>query len=48
MELFELKYVSVEIADLVATVTMDDPPVNAQTDEDPGRAYLRAGLPLGP
>ena len=33
MKLFELKYVSVEIADLVATVTMDNPPVNAQTDE---------------
>ena len=33
MELFKLKYVSVEIADLVATVTMDNPPVNAQTDE---------------
>ncbi|WP_210497114.1 enoyl-CoA hydratase/isomerase family protein [Microvirga antarctica] len=30
---FDLTYVRVDIADLVATVTMDNPPVNAQNDE---------------
>ncbi len=33
MELFGLTYVKVEIAELVATVTFANPPVNAQTDE---------------
>jgi enoyl-CoA hydratase/carnithine racemase len=33
MELFTLNHIRVEIADFVATVTMDNPPVNAQTDE---------------
>ncbi|CAN5420121.1 enoyl-CoA hydratase/isomerase family protein [soil metagenome] len=33
MKLFSLNHVKVEIADLVATVTMSNPPVNAQTDE---------------
>jgi enoyl-CoA hydratase len=33
MELFNLNFVHVEIEDLVATVKMDNAPVNAQTDE---------------
>lgn len=33
MELFSLPHIKIEIADFVATVTMSNPPVNAQTDE---------------
>lgn len=33
MDLFSLSHIGVEISDFVATVTMTNPPVNAQTDD---------------